>query len=90
MVDDFKNKENPSLYLSRNLKFTKVYPESGKNYYFIISDNEFKGMCTDLFDKLWNARTDIIISNKDEILDRIAKSISYTRLISESFGENIE
>lgn len=37
-----------------------------------------------------NARTDIIISNKDEILDRIAKSISYTRLISESFGENIE
>ena len=28
--------------------------------------------------------------NKDEILDRIAKSISYTRLISESFGENIE
>ena len=90
LVDDFKNKENPSLYLSRNLKFTKVYPESGKNYYFIISDNEFKGMCTDLFDKLWNARTDIIISNKDEILDRIAKSISYTRLISESFGENIE
>ena len=90
LVDDFKNKENPSLYLSRNLKFTKVYPESGKNYYFIISDNEFKGMCTDLFDKLWNARTDSIISNKDEILDRIAKSISYTRLISESFGENIE
>ena len=90
ILDDFKNKENPSLYLSRNLKFTKVYPESGKNYYFIISDNEFKGMCTDLFDKLWNARTDIIISNKDEILDRIAKSISYTRLISESFGENIE
>ena len=90
LVDDFKNKENPSLYLSRNLKFTKVYPESGKNYYFIISDNEFKSMCTDLFDKLWNARTDIIISNKDEILDRIAKSISYTRLISESFGENIE
>ena len=67
LVDDFKNKENPSLYLSRNLKFTKVYPESGKNYYFIISDNEFKRMCTDLFDKLWNARTDIIISNKDEI-----------------------
>ena len=47
-------------------------------------------MCTDLFDKLWNARTDIVISNKDEILDRIARSISYTRLISESFGENIE
>lgn len=89
-VDDFKNKENPSLYLSRNLKFTKVHPDSGKNDYFIISDTEFKNMCTDLFDKLWNTRTDIVISNKEEMLDRIARSISYTRLISESFGENIE
>ncbi|WP_290460021.1 hypothetical protein [Romboutsia ilealis] len=90
LVDDFKNKENPSLYLSKNLKFTKVHPESGKNDYFIISDTEFKNMCTDLFDKLWNTRTDIIISNKEEMLERISKSISYTRLISESFGENIE
>ena len=89
-VDDFKNKENPSLYLSRNLKFTKVHPDSGKNDYFIISDTEFKNMCTDLFDNLWNTRTDIVISNKEEMLDRIARSISYTRLISESFGENIE
>lgn len=89
-VDDFKNKENPSLYLSKNLKFTKVHPESGKNDYFIITDTEFKNMCTDLFDTLWNDRSDIVLSNKDEMLDRIAKSISYTRLISESFGENIE
>ena len=89
-IDDFKNKENTSLYLSKNLKFTKVHPESGKNDYFIISDNEFKGMCTDLFDRLWNSSFDIIISNKEEILDRISKSIRYTRLISESFGENIE
>ena len=89
-VDDFKNKANPSLYLSRHLKFTKVHPDSGKNDYFIISDTEFKNMCTDLFDKLWNTRTDIVISNKEEMLDRIARSISYTRLISESFGENIE
>ena len=70
-IDDFKNKENTSLYLSKNLKFTKVHPESGKNDYFIISDNEFKGMCTDLFDKLWNTETDVIITNKDEILDII-------------------
>ncbi len=89
-VDDFKNRENTSLYLSKNLKFTKVHPESGGNDYFIISDTEFKGMCTDLFDKLWNTKTDIIIANKEEMLDRISKSIRYTRLISESFGENIE
>ena len=89
-VGDFKNRENTSLYLSKNLKFTKVHPESGKNDYFIITDIEFKNMCTDLFDRLWNTETDVIITNKDEILDRISKSIRYTRLISESFGENIE
>ena len=89
-IDDFKHKQNPSLYLSKNLKFTKAHPESGKNDYFIISDPEFKNMCTNLFDKIWNTGTDIIISDKEEILDRISKSISYTRLISESFGENID
>jgi len=89
-IDEFGKKENPSLYLSKNLKFTKVYPESGKNDYFIISDTEFKGMCTDLFDNIWSSRSDIIIINKEEILDRISKSISYTRLMSENLGENIE
>lgn len=89
-VDDFKNKENPSLYLSRNLKFTKVHPESGNNDYFIISDNEFKNMCNDLFDNLWFERKDIVLDKKDEILERISKSISYTRIISESFGDDID
>ena len=88
-VDDFKNKENPSLYLSKSLKFTKVHPMSGKNDYFIISDNEFKGMCTDFFDSIWNTRADVIISDKDEMIERISKSIRYTKLISESFEDII-
>ncbi|WP_195940019.1 hypothetical protein [Romboutsia sp. 1001713B170131_170501_G6] len=89
-VDDFREKENPSLYLSKNLKFTKVHPNSGQNDYFIISDNDFKNMCNNLFDTLWNDRKDIVLDKKEEILDRISKSISYTRIISENFGENIE
>ncbi|MBQ6631339.1 MAG: hypothetical protein IJH55_04305 [Romboutsia sp.] len=89
-VGDFKNKDNPSLYLSKSLKFTKVHPMSGKNDYFIISDSEFKHMCTDFFDSIWNTKSDAIIDNKDDMLERISKSISYTKLISESLEDNID
>ncbi|RDY25091.1 hypothetical protein CHL78_020010, partial [Romboutsia weinsteinii] len=78
-----------SLYLSKNLKFTKMHPVSGKNYYSIISDPDFRGMCDSLFEKLWNDKKDIVLDNKQEILERISKSISYTKIISENFGENI-
>lgn len=89
-VEEFKNNQNPSLYLSKNLKFTKVHPESGKNKYSIIRDNEFKNICNDLFDKLWNDRKDIVLDNKEEIIERIEKSVSYTRIISENFGDDIQ
>lgn len=89
-IEDFKNNDNPSLYLSKNLKFTKMHPVSGKNYYSIISDPDFRGMCDSLFEKLWNDKKDIVLDNKQEILERISKSISYTKIISENFGENID
>ena len=88
-VDDFKNKDNPSLYLSKNLKFTKVPPASGENDYFIINDNTFKGMCNSLFDILWDERKDIVLDKKEDILERISKSISYIKIMSENFGEDI-
>lgn len=88
-IDDFKDKDNPSLYLSKNLKFTKVPPVSGENDYFIINDNTFKSMCSNLFDILWNERKDIVLDNKEDILERISKSISYIKIMSENFGEDI-
>ena len=88
-IDDFKDKDNPSLYLSKNLKFTKVPPVSGENDYFIINDNTFKTMCSNLFDILWNERKDIVLDNKEDILERISKSISYIKIMSENFGEDI-
>ena len=89
-VEDFKNKENPSLYLSKNLKFTKVHPESGRDDYFIVTDVDFKNMCDNLFDTLWNERQDIVLDDKQDILDRIRRSISYTKIINETLGETIE
>ncbi|MGL5328481.1 MAG: hypothetical protein ACRDD7_04370 [Peptostreptococcaceae bacterium] len=90
-VDEFRNNDNPSLYLSRSLKISKMHPISGKNYYSIISDGRFKDMCDSLFDEIWNSdNEEIIIYEKDQIHERISKSISYTRIMSENLNEYIE
>ena len=46
-------------------------------------------MCSNLFDILWNERKDIVLDNKEDILERISKSISYIKIMSENFGEDI-
>ena len=89
-IDDFRNNDNPSLYLSKSLKISKMHPISGKNYYSILSDIKFKEMCDELFDEIWNNKTDVVIDNREEIHERISKSISYTRIMSENFIESIK
>ena len=88
-IEDFKYTDNPSFYLSKNLKFIKVHPVSGKNDYSILRDTNFKKMSDNLFDKLWNYGEELILSDKDDILDRVAKSISYTRIINKTLGEDV-
>ena len=88
-VEDFRHADNPSLYLSKNLKFIKVHPVSGMNEYSILRDNEIKKMANNLFHDLWNYGGDLLLIERDDILDRISKSISYTRIISENLGEEV-
>ena len=88
-VEDFRNADNPSFYLSKNLKFIKVHPVSGINEYSILRDNKIKKMTDSLFDNLWNYGGDLILIDTDDILERISKSISYARIISENLGEDV-
>lgn len=81
--------DNPSFYLSKNLKFIKVHPVSGKNDYSILRERRIKKLSDSLFEQLWNYAGDLILIDKDDILDRISKSISYTKIISKSLGEDI-
>ncbi len=89
-IDDFRNNDTPSLYLSRGLKMSKMHPISGKNYYSILSDMRFKKMCDEFFDKIWDDNIDVIISDRELIHERISKSTSYTRIMSENLQENME
>ena len=46
-------------------------------------------MTDSLFDNLWNYGGDLILIDTDDILERISKSISYARIISENLGEDV-
>lgn len=87
-VEDFKNNANPSLYLSKNLKFTKVYPTENINDYLVIKDNEFKNVCDRLYDILWNDRKDIVVDDKNDIIEKITNALNYTKIINEN-AENL-
>ena len=63
--------DNPSFYLSKNLKFIKVHPVSGKNDYSILRERRIKKLSDSLFEQLWNYAGDLILIDKDDILDSL-------------------
>lgn len=84
-VEDFKEVAEPSLYLSKTMKLAKTHPHDGVNDYIFIKDNEFKNLCDELFDVLWTQREDVVISDKEDILERISKTLAYTKIINGTF-----
>lgn len=73
---------NPSIYLSKNLKLIKTNPIEEFNDYAIVKDMEFNKICDELFDKMWDGKEGMLLSEKNDILDRISKALIYTRIIS--------
>ena len=73
---------NPSIYLSKNLKLIKTNPIGQVNDYAVVKDMEFNKVCDELFDKMWYGKEGMLLSEKNDILDRISKALIYTRIIS--------
>ncbi|MGL5694472.1 MAG: hypothetical protein ACRCXA_10365, partial [Peptostreptococcaceae bacterium] len=84
-VDDFKDTEDPSLYLSKSTKILPTEPNCNVNDYAIIMDREFKEICDEFFDKIWTGRNDIVISDKHEILERLEKALVYSKIINGNY-----
>lgn len=83
-VEVFKDTQDPSIYLSKNLKLMSINPRENHNDYAIIKDSEFKNICDEFFEIIWNKESDIVVSNKIEILERIEKTLACTKIINES------
>ncbi|MEG2787612.1 MAG: hypothetical protein RR942_07310 [Romboutsia sp.] len=85
-VEEFRDKQYPTLYLSKAMNLTKVHPIKDINDYVLIKDNKFEEICSGLFETLWNERKDVVIEDKEYIVDRISKSRIYAKLINEKFN----
>ena len=83
-VEEFKDTQNPSIYLSKTLKIMSIDPRENHNNYAIIKDSEFKNICDEFFEVLWNKDSEIVTSDKIDILQRIEKTLTCTKVINES------
>ncbi|MGL5329927.1 MAG: hypothetical protein ACRDD7_11710 [Peptostreptococcaceae bacterium] len=84
-VEDFKDNENPSLYLSKSTKILPTEPANEINDYAIIMDREFKDICDEFFDEVWQERNDVVISDKSEMLERLEKALVYSKIINGNY-----
>ena len=82
-IEDFKDNKNASLYLSKTLTLLKVNPEKEINDYSIVRDSEFKHICDKFFDSIWE--NDIVVNDKEDVLERMKKYLAYSKIINESF-----
>lgn len=81
-VESFKDNKNPSLYLSKNMKFFKIDNENNINDYAVIRDNKFKSICNEFYTTIWEKDNSIIIKDKEEILDKLKKNLAYASIIN--------
>ena len=61
-----------------------INPRENQNDYAIIKDSEFKNICDEFFEVLWNKDSEIVTSDKIDILQRIEKTLTCTKVINES------
>ena len=84
-VEYFKDNKNTSLYLSKNVKLIQTDYDDKTSDYVIIKDKEFKKMCDIFYKNIWEEDRDIIIDDKDEIIDILEKELTYVSIINENF-----
>ncbi|WP_286312085.1 helix-turn-helix domain-containing protein [Romboutsia ilealis] len=83
-IDAFKETQDYAIYLSKTLTMMSINPTENHNDYAILKNSEFKNICDKVFKILWNKEADILVSNKIEILERIEKTLTCTKIINEN------
>ena len=89
-INEFKDKLNPSMYLSKNVKLTTINSNNFINEYAVIADNQFKSICNNMFEEMWDNRNDVTLDNKEEIIENIIEFLSYTKIVNENFKKSMK
>lgn len=90
LIDDFKNKENPTAYLSRNINIIKgnfnEYSE-GENKYLIVRDNRLENIFKRFFKEVWESDMHNISKFKDESITRISDMLNYINILKNTLEQ---
>ncbi|SCI32983.1 MULTISPECIES: hypothetical protein [unclassified Romboutsia] len=82
VLDDFKNEEKPSMYLSKNMSFLKENPNEDSENYLIINDKKLDEILKIFFDKIWKER--INDNEKHESKMLVSESLRYIEILNDN------
>lgn len=84
LINDFKNNENPTAYLSKNINIIKgnfdEYSEE-ENRYLIIRDDRLDKIFTRFFKEVWESKKYNITKFREEAITRISDSLNYVNIL---------
>lgn len=83
LIDDFKNMENPSAYISKNFSFIKTSNEEvSNNRYFIIKDSKLENIFGKFFDEIWNSKKYKVTINREDVINRFSDWLGYIKILN--------
>lgn len=88
LIEEFKNKENPSIYLSKGKTLLKIEQDQENNGYLIVKDKGVEDLFYKFFDKIWNEKKDVILDDRDKIINIIDNILIYIQILNMNYGEN--
>lgn len=83
LVEELPQAEKPTLFLSKDLKIIKFNSHEECKQYGVLYDTDCRKMCNEFFEFIWN-RKENMNSDRNEVLEKVSKSISYMKIINEN------
>ncbi len=81
--DDFNYITNPYICLSSSIGYLRLENKQYTNNLLLVRDDSMQKTLDSFFDTIWNYTSDIVISDKNTIFQRLDTLISATALFSE-------
>ena len=82
LLDDFKNEEKPSVYLSKNTSFLKESSNEDSENYLIVNDKKLDKILKMFFKKIWEER--INNNEKEESKVLVSESLRYIEILNDN------
>ncbi|MGL5347617.1 MAG: helix-turn-helix domain-containing protein [Peptostreptococcaceae bacterium] len=86
LIEDFKDKENPSAFISKSVNFIKInYDEDNsldrEDKYLIVRDERLDNIFKIFFQELWECKIGSITKDREEAVERVSDLLNYVNIM---------